>query len=615
MSDNLQNSNTKSKKKTVKWVLIGILLLGLLCLISLIIMMKDSKKVDSKQNAATEGDSVFITPQINDNNSNLYEILLNNFQELFAHGSSKHYAAEDIVGFTEEDEYNYGSDYTCRVFKIGTEVEVSFAFRFNEKIPASDDDMVYLFALGASDGETLSEIQNIEDRLVALTYKDKFVSFKFPYSNHLLFKKYVPAIKYENSYKPLNEGQFITNPELLADNQEDYPILSSKKGILLDANTLGTDKLTGLNVKRVVFNVPLSMITGETEDEEYPTIEYEYDGEIFHFNGYRCMLFDSLFTYLTDNGYHTTAIILNDWNSDFLHIIHPLSRRKSGKSMYYAFNTAEADGVKLIEATAAFLAGRYSGEHGMVHDWIIANEINQQKIWNYMNTSDVDYYVSEFEKGFRIFYNAIKSNYANAKVYYSVDHDWNDNGGFAGGFFNGKDIVSIFNDKAKLHGDYDWGLSIHPYPQPLTRTRFWSGSFNKNKDAAIVTPMNLSAVTSMLTEDDFLSPLGNVRDIGITELGFTSANGEELQAAAFAYCYYIIEDNEYINSFLLNRQTDDNESLKSGLRLGLYNNDYTDKAIAEVYANIDTENGDEYIQRMLSIIGKNSLEEALEAAR
>ena len=49
--------------------------------------------------------------------------------------------------------------------------------------------------------------------------------------------------------------------------------------------------------------------------------------------------------------------------------------------MYYAFNTEEEAGVRAIEAAALFLSQRYSGgEYGLIHDWVIANEINQQKV-------------------------------------------------------------------------------------------------------------------------------------------------------------------------------------------------------------------------------------------
>lgn len=232
-----------------------------------------------------------------------------------------------------------------------------------------------------------------------------------------------------------------------------------------------------------------------------------------------------------------------------------------------------------------------------------------------MDTDDIAYYASSFEKSFRIFYNAIKSNNANAKVYYSVDHEWNSNMGKNEKFFNAREVVYAFNDAARLHGNYDWGLAIHPYPNPLTKVRFWDDDIDKSADAAIITPMNLSVVTDMLAEDEMLDTSENVRNIAITEFGITSTHGEKLQAAAFAYCYYIIENNEYIDSFLLNRQIDSLEEIRTGMALGLYKTNRTPKLIAEVYANVDLPSGLDYIDEMLEILGADSMEEALEWAK
>ena len=422
----------------------------------------------------------------------------------------------------------------------------------------------------------------------------------------------MPAVLYKGEYVALANAIHISNPEILAKNTDPYPELDSKKGLLLDANTINTDKLYDLNVKRMVFNVPISLIMGESTNDAFETIEYEYNGQVYYFNGFMCAGYDSMFSYLTEQGFHTTAIVLNDWNKEYPEIIHPKARKKTSKSLYYAFNTEEEDGVRLMEAVASFLAERYSGgDYGMVHDWVIANEINQQTIWNYMATNDLQYYTESFEKSFRTFYNAIKANYSNAKVYFSIDQDWNNNNGNNNRFFNGKELVYAFNEIAKKGGDYNWGISIHPYPTPLNNTKFWRGNFDKSEDARVITPMNLSTLTETMKKDEFLTSDGNVRDISITELGFCSKIGEKTQAAAFAYCYYIIENNEYISSFLLNRQTDDADALKSGLALGIYNKDYSPKYIANVFKNVDTEAGEEYIEEMLEIIGAKSLEEAL----
>ena len=77
--------------------------------------------------------------------------------------------------------------------------------------------------------------------------------------------------------------------------------------------------------------------------------------------------------------------------------------------------------------------------------------------------------------------------------------------------------------------------------------------------------MNLNVLTDLLKRREYRDTEGEVRSITITELGFSSRAGQKLQAAAFAYCYYIVEANPYIDAFILNRQTDAPEEMVSGL--------------------------------------------------
>lgn len=500
------------------------------------------------------------------------------------------------------------ADEECKI--DGNLENVVYQEFFANGIPQSDDDKIYLFEAatyetGIGGSEPVMDVP-----------KDYKISFTVPFEKRHLFTRFIPAVLSDGEYVPINDGLYISNPEALASNNSPYSEPESKKGLLLDANTLGSELLTDLNVKRVVFNIPISFILGESGNENIPTVYFDYNGQQYPFDGFMLAGFDYLFSYLTENGYHTTAIVLNDWNEDYPDIIHPLSRNKTGKSMYYAFNTEEESGVRLMEAVALFLAERYNGgEYGLIQDWVIGNEINQQKIWNYMNTDNPEFYTSSFEKSFRTFYNAIRSNYSNARVFFSIDHDWNDNYGNNGRFFNARDVLYDFNECAGKCGNYDWGVSIHPYPNPLPKVKFWQDEYEKTEEAPVLTPMNLATITKMMCKKEFLNPNGEVRNMGVTEVGFSSKASEELQAAAFAYSYYIIDDNEYIDSYLLNRQTDDSESLKSGLAIGIYNNDYTPKYIAKVFTNIDTEKGEEYILEMLEKIGFESLEEALRKAR
>lgn len=475
-------------------------------------------------------------------------------------------------------------------------------------IPASDDAYLYLFA--AEEWEEDSDALRQEP--VTRARKDREWETVFPYRETYLFSRFIPALKIDETFVQMGKSIYLSNPEALAENQDAYPELASKKGLLLDPTMLGTPELTELGVKHTIYNIPLSHIMGETADPTFPTITYTYRGKNYQFNGAAINGYDGLFTYLTDMGMSATAVVLNDWNEEHLELIHPEARKQEEGAYYYMFNTAEENGVRTLEAVASFLAERYSsGAHGMIHSWVIANEINQNRVWNYMDTRDVAHYTETFEKSMRIFYQAVKSHYAGGRVYFSIDHAWNSNEGDNKSFFNGKDVLEAFNTAALAHGNYDWGIAIHPYPEPLTRVNYWSQEYDKTREAPHLSVMNLNVLTDMLSEEAFLDRSGEVRSVTITELGFSSGSGERLQAAAFAYCYYIVEANPYVDAFLMNRQTDAPEEVKAGLSFGVYEYDHTGKYIKEVFQNIDTDRAKEYTGFMLKILGADSLEEAL----
>ncbi|MGN0377624.1 MAG: DUF5722 domain-containing protein [Suilimivivens sp.] len=502
----------------------------------------------------------------------------------------------------------FGSVTDCIFQSDGEHVSLTLSL---PDIPKSDDAYIYLFAF-----ETYDSNHTFDGRPLTYSEKATTCTLTFSYQEGQLFQEFVPALLLNGKYVPVATGSYITNPEVIADNQDSYPTAASKKGLLLDPEMLGTPLLTDLGVQHAIYNIPLSLILGETTNTDYPTISYEFMGNTYHFNGAAINSYDNLFTYLTNSGMLSTAIILNDWNEEFPELIHPKSRNSKSGAYYYAFNTAEEEGCRSLEAIASFLTERYSnGSHGLVSSWVIANEINQPQVWNYMDTSDINYYASEFEKALRIFYNAAKSNYANAKVYFSIDHAWNSNEGRNDKFFNGKDLLEAINNSACAKGNYNWGLAIHPYPKPLTRVNYWDADYDKTIDSPLLTLMNLSTVTDFLRQEEYLDQNGDVRSITVTELGFSSTSGEKLQAAAFAYCYYIIDANPYIEAFIMNRQTDAKEEVNQGLAFGIYELDHTDKFILEVFKYIDTDRADEYLDFMLNILGAESLEEALSWAQ
>ena len=474
--------------------------------------------------------------------------------------------------------------------------------------------MIYLFAFEIY--ETCAFPENFTREPIASTKMKTRCELKWDFDKGQLFQKFVPALLRDGEYIPLSVGGCITNPEVLADKSQVVSSPKSKKGLLLDPQMLKTPMLTELGVKYAIYNIPLSHIVGETTNEAIPTILYEYKGEVYKFNGASINGYDDLFSYLTQAGMNSTAIILNDWNDHCLELIHPMARNKESAAHYYALNTAEKPGVRYLEAIASFLTERYcGGEHGLVSNWVIANEINQYKMWNYIETQDIEFYSAEFDKAMRIFYNVAKSNYAGANVYFSIDHDWNNNGGDNGKHYNARELVETINRVAREKGNYDWGLAIHPYPNPLTKVDYWLDDYDKSTQAPVLTVMNLSALTDMLEREEFLDRSGEVRSVTVTELGFSSFAGEKLQAAAFAYCYYILDHNPYIDSFIMNRQTDAEEEVKQGLAFGIYDVHQSPKYIYEVFKDIDTDRAESHMEFMLELLGAESLEEALSWAQ
>ena len=381
----------------------------------------------------------------------------------------------------------------------------------------------------------------------------------------------------------------------------------------MDPLKLKGNELDDLGVKHAAYNIPISNILGETTNGLYPTIYYTYNGKTYAFNGQRIAEYDLVFSTLTKKGITISAILLNNKSSAQPQLIHPLSRNGSG--YYYAFNTAEDAGIETMAAVGAFLAQRYRNTaQGIVMNWIVGNEVNVRTDWNYMQQVDLETYTREYANAVRVFYNSIKSMNANARVYVSMDQQWdrniknNQN-------YDVRDMLDTLNKIVTAEGNIDWGLAHHPYAYPLDNTTFWKSSSKINslildsEYTSIVTMQNIQVVTDYLQREEMLTADGEVRPIILSELGYSSTEGEANQAAAFAYAYYAAEANPYIDALILSRQTDAAEEVSQGLALGLSYQGGGHKFIYEVFKNIDTAASESVTEFAKSIIGISSWSE------
>ena len=372
-------------------------------------------------------------------------------------------------------------------------------------IPASDDGMVYLYAL-----QPYEYAISAADPCVGTAPLSLTPTFSFGL-NGMICNKFALAVKIGGVPVMIANAQYITNPEVAA-----------------------TRTRAPQNVGFV---------------EPYEKMVLYRIGEV---DPNLCAI-----------GNYSTAVIVNKANPNLINPYalvgdkHPVSPK-----MYYALNAANATGVQTLQSTMSNFA---AVSH--VDEFIIGNEVNNRK-WNYMAYMDWDSYIREYAQAFRVAYNAIKSTNANARVLISLDQNWDRNRPTSHGeyyeYLDVSDFLIKFNAFVCMEGNIDWGLAAHPYPTPLTYAKFWdysgcpNGAYYQRMIAtnAQISFQNLPVLTSFMQQPGMLSPNGGVRYIILPEIGLTSAQGYEVQAAAYVACYTACRNNPCIKRIYFHRMNE-----------------------------------------------------------
>ena len=482
-----------------------------------------------------------------------------------------------------------------------------------------DDGYYYLFELQPYE-------TGIGSRTDYAAWCDKTEKLKFslPFSggdsDPRLYSRFVVALKIGDTYQAISAPIYVTNPGDVASFTEEYPEAMSKKGLLIELDMLG-DAME-LGVKHTTINIPYHHIIGGN-------LKYRYNGKDYYFNEELIASYDKMISSFSNNGIIVTAILLNGWN-DAHPELHEAGLAKSSSAFYYGFNVSTPEGYETTRALFSFMAERYSGadyKHGRVSNWIVGNEVNNNKNWNYVGPMDLASYTKLYEKNFRVAYTAIKSRSKNARVFFSTDYEWkkqNTNLQYAA-----KDFIDLFNAGISAEGNIEWGLAYHPYPYPMTEPEFWdddqTGMVNETFESPVINFKNLHVLTDYFQQAHMRTAGGQVRHIILSEEGFTSdsiSRGKvyDIQAAAFAYAYYLVDNNPYIDAFILNRQVDAITEVETSCAFGLWTVDMSrpDKVIAvmpkniyQVFKHIDTRKSLRYSEFAKSIVGISDWSEVI----
>ena len=480
----------------------------------------------------------------------------------------------------------------------GGNVEVSLHI---SRAPESDDGKICLFSQEIYESEASA-------RQIASADIGKDMTFTVPLgfntADCVLFRKFFAGIIKDGAVERVSSASYITNPGAAAAHTVSR-MDHGKKGILPAAVLLHSGGLSALGVKQCTYNVPLGNLCSGGG------ISYNYNGKTYYFNAGIVGQYDQLIPLLTNQGIQITLILLNNGGGG--NLIHPSAR--NGSSNYYAFNTAEQAGAEKLAAAAAFMAERYSGTgRGQVDNWIVGNEVNARTAWHYMASTDLETFTEEYVKALRLFYNSIKSQNANANVYICLDQQWGESSDTSR-YYAGRSLLDTLNAQVRREGNIDWGLAIHPYNYPLTSAAVWkeSSKVRHSDDTPYVTMQNVDVVTDHMCREELLDTSGNVRSILCSEVGYTSSEGQGIQAASIVYAYMQAEMNQHIDGFILARELDDSGEIAQGLANGIVGLGGGRKTAYDFYRGIDTEGRQVYLDQASAVIGVPDLTALLQA--
>ncbi len=361
---------------------------------------------------------------------------------------------------------------------------------------------------------------------------------------------------------------------LNAQNTDAFPDSSNKKGLQVQM----VEDAIALGIKHAALNVSLGGLMEVQEAADSQRISC--NGRIYFIHNNYVKSLDAQIKPLSDAGVLVNLILLayptKNPAKDAL-LLHPKAKA-DGKYNIAAFNTATEEGVGQYRALVEFLAERYSGahpEHGRVWGYIIGNEVNSQWMWYNLGKMPMTEVVTEYEKAVRTSCEAIGKYSKNARVYLSFDHHWNTSmpGISDQESYKGKDFLDTFARIAREHGDYEWHVAHHPYPDDLGNPRTWDDKQAwTTDDSPHITFKNLEVACKYMEKPELLWE-GKPRRIILSEQGLHclgNEQGEILQAAGFAYVWEKVSRQKGIDALIWHRHVD--HSHEGGLRLGLWEN-------------------------------------------
>ena len=410
--------------------------------------------------------------------------------------------------------------------------------------------------------------------------------------------KFALAIKKKDgTYQVVSKPKGITNPEFIAEDKTEIFKASSKKGLQGVTYASASNSPLSLdarhaNTKQTLLNLDIADVVNPKSDY----ISYTYKGKTYKFSkcsdlvtnikslnaGYPQYMYGN-------NGTTKVAVslcLLLSYDSANSYLIDPAARSSGHK--YYTLNVREEKARETLEALFVYLGELFGQNDCYVTNWILGNEINSSKAWNYSGSLSFDTYMQCYTTAFRMLYNAVKSEKTGNTVSISLDNGWT----AAPDTYAGKTTLDSFAKKINAENpNIEWSIAYHPYSYPLTRADFWNDSKNTTNSTSTkyISMKNITVLTNYAAslEKTYKMDTGSIRVL-LTEQGYSYGAGAEKQATAIARGYYVAEFNDRIDAFIIRAIVDDADEAKGKLYFGLMNSQEDKRIAFYVYEFMDS---------------------------
>lgn len=471
-------------------------------------------------------------------------------------------------------------------------------------VSAHRNSSVYLFEFSADETDDVSlylagELKKTP--LLSHSAEEK-MTFKIPAANGVnsrIYSSFVIA-EYDSDtgkFVALTDRTYVSNADLLASVSEPYPDALSLKGLVTDSAAQASE----LGAAHTVITVSYAdfIRTAPTADA-YTQV---CDGITYFFDKTAVDALDSKIKSFTEAGVNVYLNFVLENKTDSPSF---LCLEASETSPYLTVNMSDAESVRYIRAFFEFFAGRYTrtdAEYGFAASYIIGKDANAMSSVNGISTEVTSQkkYIDNYTSLLRMAYTALISNYADGRIYISVNNNFSRADELVGSDMHAKAFIGEVCGRTSDSGDFPWGSSLGITLDSTDVGDYGYGYF--------ITPSNFSDMTLTLSTEAYLCN-GKQRSIIVSDLKIpadTQPFGEgncDAQSAAYIYAMYKAVENGHIDAVIYGCDIDpDSDDNGYGLICAETSDggdiSYTKRSIYYAFATVDTDSTD-YIGNFMS---------------